>query len=201
MKRLRSKLKNKLLIFGLVGILVLSFISAIYMSKQVYFMSKLRLITSATLHTNMGDIKIKFRDDTPKTVENFIKLTNQEFYERTRIHRVVSNFLIEGGDPLSKFDSTRTQWGKGGPGYSFPDEIDDDDKMVRGVVAMVNNGPDTNGSQFFILTQDADWLDKQHTIFADVVAGMDVVDNIAALPTGPTGVPFENITIASIELN
>ena len=100
------------------------------MSKQVYFMSKLRLITSATLHTNMGDIKIKFRDDTPKTVENFIKLTNQEFYERTRIHRVVSNFLIEGGDPLSKFDSTRTQWGKGGPGYSFPDEIDDDDKMV-----------------------------------------------------------------------
>lgn len=149
----------------------------------------------------MGDIKIRFRNDSPKAVENFIKLSNQEFYDHTRFHRIVKDFMIEGGDPLSKFDSTRAQWGKGGPGYTFPDEIHGDDLMVRGVVAMANDGPSTNGSQFFILTKDADWLNGQHTIFADVVAGMDVVDNIASLPTGPTGIPLDDIEIESIELN
>lgn len=200
MKYARFKLRDKLTVLGLVVTFALSLVTAMSISKRVYFFSKASPLTKATIHTSRGDIKIKFRTDTPRTVENFIKLSQEGFYDGTRIHRIVPDFLIEGGDPLSKFDINRSEWGKGGPGYTFPDEIHADDQMLPGTVAMVNSGPNTNGSKFFILTKHGDWLNQHNTIFAYVIDGMDIVTAISTLPAGPTGIPLENVTIANIDL-
>ena len=193
-------IKEKLVLFLIFAVVIAALGTALLISKKVFTTLFVKPITQATLHTDMGDITFKFRQDTPRAVENFIRLSEQGLYDSTKIHRVVPDFLIEGGDPLTKFTSSRNQWGKGGPGYVFPDEIFANDKMVRGVVAMVNDGPNTNGSQFFILTKDAEWLNGKNTIFADVVAGMDVVDNIASVSVGVTGLPLTDITIKSVEL-
>lgn len=136
--------------------------------------------------TSVGDIELElFANKAPKTVENFLKLTRQGFYNGTRFHRVIANFMIQGGDPLSKDDSARQRWGTGGPGYQFEDEFNEV-KLARGVLAMANAGPNTNGSQFFIVTAEATpWLDGHHTPFGRVVSGMDVVMNIGAVPTIP----------------
>lgn len=198
-----SKIKNlgNKKIFLLFAIfLILSLGTAILISRKVYTQLFVTPVIGAVLHTSMGDIEIKFRNDAPVTVENFIKLTNQGLYEKTRFHRVVPNFLIEAGDPLTKFDSTKNEWGNGGPGYVFPDEIHQDDTVKKGIVAMVNSGPDTNGSQFFIMVAEGPWLDQQHSIFADVINGMDVAENIASAPVGVTSIPVEDIWIQSIEI-
>ncbi|MBI3633516.1 MAG: peptidylprolyl isomerase [Candidatus Vogelbacteria bacterium] len=127
------------------------------------------------MKTNMGDIKLElYPDKAPLTVENFLKLAKSGFYEGTKFHRVIKDFMIQGGDPNSKNPDWSTH-GTGGPGYQFKDEINDV-KLVAGVLAMANSGPDTNGSQFFIVTAAATpWLDGHHTAFGRVTDGMDIV--------------------------
>jgi cyclophilin family peptidyl-prolyl cis-trans isomerase len=147
----------------------------------------------ATLHTNHGAIGLElFRDDAPKTVENFTKLARDGFYDGVIFHRVIPDFMVQGGDP--------TGTGSGGPGYQFEDEINKH-KVVRGALAMANAGPNTNGSQFFIVTTDAaDWLDGKHTVFGEVTSGLDVADRISELPRDSRDRPREDVVIERVEL-
>lgn len=158
-------------------------------------------VTDAVLKTNMGEIEIVFFGaDAPKTVENFQKLAKAEFYSNTKFHRVIKDFMIQGGDPFSKDDAQKQRWGTGGPGYTFADEINKQ-KLVRGALAMANSGPNTNGSQFFIVTAQATpWLDGHHTVFGKIVKGMDVVDKIGLTPTGENDVPKSPVIVESIVL-
>jgi len=178
-----------------------SAVGAIVVSSKILYASRAHPLTTATLETNYGNIKIKFLKSKTKSVENFIKLASSGFYDKTHFHRVVPGAMIQGGDPLSKFTNNKSEWGKGGPGYTFPDELTEDDLMVRGAVGMANNGPDTNGSQFFILAEDSAWLVGHNTIFAYVVEGMDTVDKIASTPVGTTGIPSTDIELRNIAVN
>jgi peptidyl-prolyl cis-trans isomerase B (cyclophilin B) len=148
---------------------------------------------TATLHTNHGAIEIElFPEDAPKTVENFERLAREGFYDGVVFHRVIPDFMIQGGDP--------TGTGTGGPGYTFEDEINDR-KVERGALAMANAGPNTNGSQFFLVTAEAcPWLDGKHTVFGRVTGGMDVVDRISELPRDPRDKPREPATIERVDL-
>ncbi|MBI3626832.1 peptidylprolyl isomerase [Candidatus Uhrbacteria bacterium] len=130
---------------------------------------------SVTLETSKGKIVIKlFPQEAPKTVNNFIQLAQQNFYDGTTFHRVIKDFMIQGGDPNSK-DTDWSNDGMGGPGYKFEDEINPH-KLVKGALAMANSGPNTNGSQFFIVTaSETPWLDGKHTVFGQVTSGLDVV--------------------------
>jgi cyclophilin family peptidyl-prolyl cis-trans isomerase len=150
-------------------------------------------MSTAILHTNHGDIEVElFDEDAPKTVENFRKLSGDGFYDGVIFHRVIKDFMIQGGDP----DGT----GMGGPGYTFEDEFNDH-KVVRGALAMANAGPNTNGSQFFIVTTgEAPWLDGKHTVFGEVTKGMEAVDSIEGTPTGAGDRPVEEARIESVEL-
>ena len=151
-------------------------------------------MSTAVMHTNAGPITLElYDDDAPKTVENFRKLAGDGFYDGLIFHRVIPDFMIQGGCPQGT--------GTGGPGYTFEDEFNDH-KVVRGALAMANAGPNTNGSQFFIVTIDAaDWLDGKHTVFGTVTAGMDAVDAIEGAPTGPGDKPAEPQTIERVELD
>ena len=151
-------------------------------------------MTNATMQTNQGTIELAlFDDDAPKTVENFRKLASDGFYDGVIFHRVIEDFMIQGGDP--------TGTGSGGPGYQFDDEANDH-SVVRGSLAMANSGPNTNGSQFFIVTAEAcPWLDGKHTVFGRVTSGMDVVDAISQAETGPGDRPRDEIRIESIALS
>src|SRR3712207_2952863 len=151
-------------------------------------------MTNATLHTNHGAIDVElFDEDAPTTVENFAKLARDGFYDGVIFHRVIQGFMIQGGDP--------TGTGTGGPGYEFEDEINDH-KVVRGALAMANAGPDTNGSQFFIVTADeAPWLDGKHTVFGRVTSGMEAVDAISATPTDAADRPRDPAVIERVELS
>jgi peptidyl-prolyl cis-trans isomerase B (cyclophilin B) len=151
-------------------------------------------MSQATLHTGAGPITVEFHDeDAPKTVENFRKLAADGFYDGLIFHRVIPDFMIQGGCPEGT--------GRGGPGYQFEDEFNDH-KVVRGALAMANAGPDTNGSQFFIVTTAAaPWLDGKHTVFGTVTEGMEAVDAIEAAPTGPGDKPVEPQAIERIELD
>ena len=151
-------------------------------------------MTNAKLNTNHGAIGVElFDEDAPKTVENFLKLARDGFYDGVIFHRVIPDFMIQGGDP--------TGTGTGGPGYTFEDEFNQH-KVERGALAMANAGPNTNGSQFFIVTtQAAPWLDGKHTVFGRVTDGMDVVDTISELDTDPNDKPREPVTIERVELS
>jgi cyclophilin family peptidyl-prolyl cis-trans isomerase len=148
----------------------------------------------ATLHTNHGAIALElFEEDAPKTVANFVKLTEDRFYDGITFHRVIPDFMIQGGCPQGD--------GTGGPGYEFEDEPNEHG-IVRGALAMANRGPDTNGSQFFIVTTAAaPWLDGKHTVFGRVVEGMDVVDEISDIPRDGSDRPREPVTIERVELS
>ena len=150
-------------------------------------------MSQATMHTNHGAIELQLHDeDAPKTVENFRKLAADGFYDGVIFHRVIPNFMIQGGDP--------TGTGTGGPGYTFEDEINEH-KIVRGALAMANAGPNTNGSQFFIVTTpEAPWLDGKHTVFGKVTNGMDTVDKIEGVPTDARDRPAEPVLIERVEL-
>jgi peptidyl-prolyl cis-trans isomerase B (cyclophilin B) len=151
-------------------------------------------MSQATMVTNLGDITLElFDEDAPKTVDNFRSLAGKGFYDGVIFHRVIPDFMIQGGDPEGT--------GMGGPGYTFEDEINDN-KIVRGALAMANAGPNTNGSQFFIVTTAAaPWLDGKHTVFGRVVDGMDVVDAIEARPTDGRDRPLEEARIDRVELS
>lgn len=151
-----------------------------------------------TLHTNKGDITIELHDTVPNTAANFTKLAKEGFYDGTKFHRVIRDFMIQGGDPLTKDDAQQTRWGTGGPGYQFADEITPENRNARGTISMANAGPNTNGSQFFINVKDNNFLDTKHTVFGHVTAGMEVVEAIEATPTGPGDRPVEPVVIASV---
>jgi peptidyl-prolyl cis-trans isomerase B (cyclophilin B) len=150
-------------------------------------------MSTATMHTNHGAIELElFDEDAPKTVENFRKLADDGFYDGVIFHRVIKDFMIQGGDP--------TGTGTGGPGYTFEDEFNDH-KVERGALAMANAGPNTNGSQFFIVTTDAaPWLDGKHTVFGRVTGGMDAVDSIEGTDTDAADKPSSDAVIERIEL-
>jgi len=148
-------------------------------------------MSELTMTTNHGAIVLElFDEDAPTTVGNFRRLAADGFYDGVVFHRVIRDFMIQGGDP--------TGTGTGGPGYTFEDEINQH-RIVRGALAMANAGPDTNGSQFFIVTVDeAPWLDGKHTVFGRVKEGMEVVDAIESLPTDRQDRPREPVVIESV---
>ena len=150
-------------------------------------------MSSATLQTSAGPVAVELHDEAaPNTVANFRKLATEGFYDGLTFHRVIPDFMIQGGCPEGT--------GTGGPGYVFEDEINDH-KVVRGALAMANAGPDTNGSQFFIVTTEAaPWLDGKHTVFGRVTGGMEAVDAIEAAPTGGNDRPLEPQVIERIDL-
>jgi len=151
-------------------------------------------VSRATLHTNAGPIAVElFDEDAPRTVENFRKLSGDGFYDGLIFHRVIPDFMIQGGCPEGT--------GTGGPGYTFEDEFNEH-KIVRGALAMANAGPNTNGSQFFIVTTaEAPWLDGKHTVFGEVTDGMDTVEAIEATPTAAGDRPVEPQVIERVELD
>jgi peptidyl-prolyl cis-trans isomerase B (cyclophilin B) len=150
-------------------------------------------MSEAILHTNAGAVTVElFDDDAPKTVSNFRKLAGDGFYDGLTFHRVIGDFMIQGGCPEGT--------GTGGPGYTFEDEFNER-RVVRGALAMANAGPNTNGSQFFIVTTEAaPWLDGKHTVFGQVTDGMDTVAAIESTPTGAGDRPIDPQVIERIEL-
>ena len=150
-------------------------------------------MSSATMQTSDGAISFElFDDDAPETVANFRKLAGEGFYDGLSFHRVIKDFMVQGGCPQGT--------GTGGPGYTFKDEINSH-KIVRGALAMANAGPNTNGSQFFIVTADAcPWLDGKHTVFGQVSEGLDIVDSLEQVPTDAGDRPTRQVGIDSIEL-
>jgi cyclophilin family peptidyl-prolyl cis-trans isomerase len=150
-------------------------------------------VSKATLQTSEGAIELElYPDDAPKTVENFVKLAGDGFYDGVIFHRVIPDFMIQGGDP--------TGTGMGGPGYEFADEFNEH-PVARGALAMANSGPNTNGSQFFIVTAEATpWLDGKHTVFGQVTSGMDVVDRISGVDRDANDRPRTPVTIERVEL-
>ena len=185
---------------GRMFILVLPL--AVLMLGGIWFFSNTtnqQQVMSATLHTSKGDITIEFFGaEAPNTVTNFAKLAREGFYNGTKFHRVIAGFMIQGGDPLTKDDSKVAEWGTGGPGYKFADEIHANNKNNIGTIAMANSGPGTNGSQFFINVANNNFLDTKHTVFGRVTAGMDVVTAIAAAQTGQNDRPIEPIIVSSV---
>src|SRR4051794_18795872 len=150
-------------------------------------------MTNATIQTNHGTIEVElFDEDAPKTVENFTKLARDGFYDGVIFHRVIPDFMIQGGDP--------TGTGSGGPGYQFEDE-QNQRHVERGALAMANAGPNTNGSQFFIVTAEAcPWLDGKHTVFGRVTSGMDVVDAISELDRDASDRPREQVVMEAVRV-
>jgi cyclophilin family peptidyl-prolyl cis-trans isomerase len=148
---------------------------------------------AATLRTSKGDVELElFPDDAPKTVANFEKLATEGFYDGLTFHRVIPDFMVQTGCPRGD--------GTGGPGYQFEDEFNEH-KVERGALAMANAGPDTNGSQFFIVTADAcPWLDGKHTVFGRVASGQDVVDAISQVDRDERDRPREPVLIESVTL-
>jgi peptidyl-prolyl cis-trans isomerase B (cyclophilin B) len=150
-------------------------------------------MSSTTLTTNHGAITVElFPDDAPVTVDNFTRLAREGFYNGLTFHRVIEDFMIQGGCPQGD--------GTGGPGYEFEDELNEH-RVVRGAVAMANAGPNTNGSQFFIVTADAcPWLDGKHTVFGRVTSGMDVADQISKVPRDASDRPMQPVILERVEL-
>src|ERR671919_831511 len=151
-------------------------------------------MSNAVMATSEGTIELELFDaDAPKTVDNFTKLAGEGFYDGLVFHRVIPDFMVQGGCPHGT--------GTGGPGYTFKDEINEH-KVVRGALAMANAGPNTNGSQFFIVTAEAcPWLDGKHTVFGEVVSGQDVVDRISKVDRDASDRPREPVAIERVELS
>jgi cyclophilin family peptidyl-prolyl cis-trans isomerase len=150
-------------------------------------------VSRAVLHTSEGAVELElFPEEAPKTVDNFAKLAGDGFYDGLVFHRVIPDFMIQGGCPRGD--------GTGGPGYTFEDEPNEL-RVVRGAIAMANSGPDTNGSQFFVVTAKAcPWLDGKHTVFGRIASGQDVVDRISAVERDTRDRPLEPVVIESVEL-
>ena len=153
------------------------------------------------MSTSMGDITFELNAvDAPNTVANFVKLANDGFYDGTKFHRIIQNFMIQGGDPLTKDDTLMSSWGTGGPGYAFADEIHANNNNDVGTISMANSGPNTNGSQFFINMAPNNFLDDKHTVFGKVVDGLDVATAIIAVQTEGPDRPVEPVIINSISV-
>lgn len=169
-------------------------------NEQVSENSPIKTVT-AVMSTSAGDITLELYPlDAPNTVRNFTTLARNGFYDGTKFHRVIPNFMIQGGDPLTKDDSMMERWGTGGPGYTFEDEIHANNDNAVGTISMANAGPNTNGSQFFINVADNDFLNEKHTVFGRVVDGMDVVTTIASINTEGPDRPVEPVLITSVSI-
>ena len=157
--------------------------------------------SGAALNTNFGKIKVKFyNEDSPVTVNNFLMLATEKFYDGTKFHRVIKDFMIQGGDPNSK-DDDWTNDGQGGPGYKFNDELKGTEKYPQGILAMANSGPNTNGSQFFIVTASPEApLPPSYTVFGKVVTGLDIALKIENVKTNAQDHPLEDVVINGIDL-
>lgn len=158
-------------------------------------------ITSATITTNKGVIEITFATNTPATVENFAKLASSGFYDGTRFHRVIRDFMVQGGDPLSKDVANKDRWGTGGPGYKFNDELTGSEKYPLGTLAMANSGPNTNGSQFFIVTANPGYpLPPNYTVFGHVTKGIETALAIQGVQTDGADRPLEDVIVEKVEI-
>ncbi|MEN9881039.1 MAG: hypothetical protein RLZZ308_222 [Candidatus Parcubacteria bacterium] len=170
-------------------------------SKELTHTMDTKTYTNAVITTNKGVIEIAFATNTPVTVENFTKLASSHFYEGVRFHRVIKDFMIQGGDPLSKEMDKKSVWGTGGPGYRFNDELTGSEQYTLGTVAMANAGPNTNGSQFFIVTANPGvGLPPSYTVFGKVVKGLEVALAIQEVKTNGQDQPLEDVIIENVEL-
>ncbi len=191
-------------LFGLLGVAALMVFILKSKEEVIVYPNKTAIESPvfALIETNYGNIEISFlKGKATTTIKNFIDLASNGFYDGTKFHRVIYNFMIQGGDPLTKGSDERV-YGTGGPGYMFKDEINDE-KMVRSVVAMANSGPDTNGSQFFIVTgAKTPWLQGKHTVFAKVTKGMEVAIKISLLPVKDTvqNIPVEPVIVKKVTI-
>jgi cyclophilin family peptidyl-prolyl cis-trans isomerase len=185
-----------------VIVLLISYASSGSKNNEVKIIKNNNIINMktqvVTIETSLGNIELElYLDKAPKTVENFVKLANQGLYENTKFHRVIKGFMIQGGDPYTKGQDTSV-YGTGGPGYKFEDESNDL-PMVAGMLAMANSGPDTNGSQFFIITApETPWLVGKHTVFGKVISGMDVVTKIENTRTGANDLPVTPVIVTKV---
>lgn len=159
-------------------------------------------VTSATITTNKGTIEVQFATNTPMTVANFAKLAQSGFYDGTRFHRVIKDFMIQGGDPLSKDESMKDRWGTGGPGYKFNDELTGNEKYPQGTLAMANAGPNTNGSQFFIVTANPGYpLPPNYTVFGHVTKGIETALSIQNVQTDGNDRPLQDVIVQKVEVH
>lgn len=158
--------------------------------------------SSAIIKTTLGNIKVEFYPKSaPETVNNFLTLSDKAFYNGIKFHRVIKGFMIQAGDPLSKDNTKKMAWGTGGPGYQFDDELSGEEKYPQGTLAMANAGPNTNGSQFFIVTASPEApLPPNYTVFGKVISGMDTALKIEKVKTTQNDRPVEDIVIEKIEL-
>ncbi|MFW6285675.1 MAG: peptidylprolyl isomerase [Nanoarchaeota archaeon] len=156
--------------------------------------------------TNHGNFEVEiFLNEMPITANNFLKLVNEEFYDKVKFHRVIKNFMIQAGDPLSKSDDYKNRWGTGGPGYTIKDEFVENISNIRGTISMANSGPNSGGSQFFINVKNNSFLDfdkeplqSKHPVFGKVIKGIDIVDNISNTKTGANDIPVKDVIINKI---
>lgn len=159
-------------------------------------------IYTATMTTSMGTIVLQLDSShAPNTVANFVKLAKSGFYDGTRFHRVIEGFMIQGGDPLSKDESQRSYWGTGGPDYRFDDELTGKETYPQGTLAMANAGPNTNGSQFFIVTANPAPLPPSYTVFGKVISGMDVALAIEKVQTNQRDMPLEDVLVKFVTIS
>ncbi|MDP3990187.1 MAG: peptidylprolyl isomerase [archaeon] len=156
---------------------------------------------TAVFETNQGIIKIELFEETmPITTGNFIKLAEDGFYDGIKFHRIIRNFMIQGGDPLTKKDNMKQFWGTGGPGYTIKDEFTDNNRNDRGTISMANAGPNTGGSQFFINLVNNNFLDDKHPAFGKVTEGMNIVDKIAKVSTDSQDKPLDDVVIEKVSI-
>lgn len=156
---------------------------------------------TAVFTTSNGNFSIQLENKlAPATVANFVKLAKEGFYNGQRFHRIIDEFMIQGGDPISKDLDKKEMWGRGGPGYQFADEFGVGLSNVTGTISMANAGPNTNGSQFFINVNDNIFLDGKHAVFGKVVEGMDVVMNLSKVPTDPSDKPLTDVVVEKVEI-
>ena len=150
---------------------------------------------TATVETNVGTFTVElFEDKAPKTTGNFIELAEKGFYDGVVFHRVIAGFMLQGGDP--------TGTGRGGPGYTIPDEFHKDLRHdQKGILSMANAGPNSGGSQFFVTLAPTPWLDGKHAVFGKVTGGMDVVEKIGAVKTGPGDRPVEEVRMEKVTIS
>lgn len=194
---------NKNIYIGIIAVLVLggAWLLSGHKKSEEIINNQNQQVMNAILHTNKGDITIEFvQEGVPNTVANFIKLAKAGFYDGVKFHRVIKDFMIQGGDPLSKDDTKKALWGTGGPGYKFDDELGPNNHDNAYTIAMANSGPNTNGSQFFINVKDNNFLDTKHVVFGTVTSGKDVVDKIDAVATDSSDRPLEPVIIESITI-
>jgi len=207
--RIKKTRKNFLIRTILLAVLlILASVSIFYLGNVVRKNAPYRSLTDdeinkisvATLHTNFGEITIQLNSENMRTKANFVNLAYRKYYDGLRVHRIVPDFGIQTGDPLTISTNTISEWGSGGPGYTLSPEIDSSDIISRGVVVMAADGTQTHGSQFIIFTKDSHWLNGYNTILGTVISGMDVVDSISHTPSGVTGIPSGDVLVISVKL-